>query len=114
MLSGKHRLRRDEDIKRVLHTGERIRTRALQVSLLKTTLTAPARVSVVAGKRVHASAIVRHKVQRLLREIVADVLRQYPTGYDMVVVAGTPAAQIKTKAGFQEEYQLILKVVSRI
>ena len=112
MLAYKHRLRREEDIKEVLRTGTRVYTPVAAFTVRKTTPIESARVCVITGKKVHTSAVVRHRVQRLLRAVAQDVVAEKATGYDMVMVAQAPAVKIRAKADFEELYRLILKHVS--
>lgn len=87
MLPRISRLHRAKDIERVLKQGTLLRGEGVTLRFLRRGDDGVSRVAVVVGKRVHTSAVQRHRFQRLLREAMRDVLTLVPLGYDMVVVA---------------------------
>ena len=98
MLAKIHRLRHTTDIQSVRRAGTCQPVGPLRVCVLKKE-TGPMRTACVVGKRVHASAVKRHRLQRLLREFVRSVQKQVGNAsYDMVISAQRPANTITTMA----------------
>lgn len=103
MLPRRHRLTRPEDYRAVLRRGEgdqRTRRRsgtdllvvhAAMLTRLTTTPTRPPRVGFVVSKAV-GNSVVRHRVVRRLRALVAARLETLPAGADLVVRAQPAAA----------------------
>lgn len=96
VLSAQHRLRRQADIEATWKQGRRVRTAAAIAAIRLTTPSAPARVAVVVGKRVSPLAVRRHRLQRLWRQVVREIITNHPRGYDMVITATPAAARIRT------------------
>lgn len=94
MLSPKLRLRASADIERAIRTGKRIQTPFATVYILTPSTVAHARICCVAGKKVDASAVVRHAVQRKLRAASAALPIQSDNPYDMVIVASNTLSRI--------------------
>lgn len=86
MLPPDSRLTASSDIKSVVVSGSRVRTSILAI------YTAPSNVghirfACIAGKKVHASAVIRHAVQRKLRAACKELSTSLVGSYDIVVVA---------------------------
>ncbi|MBI4022211.1 MAG: ribonuclease P protein component [Candidatus Andersenbacteria bacterium] len=90
MLPHKHRLTRAPDIRAVLRHGRPIRSRYVIIRLLPRPAGNDSRAACIVTKRVHASAVRRHKYQRLLRAALRELLPRLPQPYDIVVTA-TPS-----------------------
>lgn len=103
VLSRAHRLHRRGDILAVIRQGKKIATRYVHIYVLTrdddTGL--PSRIGCIVGKKVHASATVRHRVQRQLREIARGILPSLTRSYDMAWVAQPGIIN----AGSQQELQ---------
>ena len=102
MLPRRHRLTRPEDFRAVLRGrqgGRRRRagTELLVVHAAPTTPTRPPRVGFVVSRSV-GNSVVRHRVVRRLRALVAGRLPQVPTGWDLVVRAQPPASTATSDA----------------
>ena len=93
MLPRPHRLHRQDDIIRVVRTGQKIITPYVIIHYLRTTT--PSRIACVVGKKVSPSAVIRHRYQRYLRAIAATI---YPSlsanTYDMVWVGRPSLTQV--------------------
>ena len=96
MLSAPHRLRRQADIEATWKKGRRVRTAVAVAAIRLTTPGVPARVTVIVGKRVSPLAVRRHRLQRLWRQLVREIITDHPYGYDMVITATPAAARIRT------------------
>lgn len=92
MLDRAHRLNAGGDFARVSRRGRRAHTAHLIVHLLRTDAQSVTRVGFVTSKAV-GNAVTRNLVKRRLREIARDLLREHPTGLDVVVRARPSAAQ---------------------
>ena len=94
MLSPPNRLRKAADIQEVLKRGRKVRLGMASVSICNRPKDHTARAAIVVGKRVHKSAVVRHRVQRILRQVSRKIIKQEPYGYDMVVIANPDSLQV--------------------
>lgn len=103
MLPPAARLRRSEDFREVIHKGARAGRRRLVVHAVKpeslpasgSTQPPPASSSVRAGfvvSKAVGNSVVRHRVSRRLRHLVAARLGTLPPGATLVVRALPPAA----------------------
>ena len=102
MLPRRHRLTRPEDYRAVLRGRQgggrrRAGTELLVVHAARTTPTRPPRVGFVVSRSV-GNSVVRHRVVRRLRALVAGRLPQVPTGWDLVVRAQPPASTATSDA----------------
>ena len=82
-------------------TRRRAGTELLVVHAALTTPTRPPRVGFVVSKAV-GNSVVRHRVVRRLRALVAARLEQVPPGWDLVVRA-QPGASAATSAALGED-----------
>lgn len=89
MLAKKNRLTTSSDIENVVVRGLRVRGKYVTIYSAPSTHGEP-RIACVAGKRVHASAVIRHSVQRKLRAACRDIVTTFHGSYDIVVVALSP------------------------
>lgn len=91
MLPSAYRMRRSADFEAAVRRGRRAGRRTLVVHAASTGESdTPARVGFVVSKAV-GSAVVRNRVKRRLRAVVADRRGLLPSG-SLVVVRATPAA----------------------
>jgi ribonuclease P protein component len=86
-----YRLARSEDFQRIRRTGRSWSRPMLVLQTLRNDL-AHSRVGLVVGRRV-GTAVVRNRVRRLLRESVRLRWQDIEPGWDIVLIARTPAAQ---------------------
>ncbi len=92
MLPRRHRLTRPEQFRAVLRGGSgRAGTRALVVHRRDHLPTHSVRVGFVVSKAV-GNSVVRHRVTRRLRALMAQRVAGLPTGTDLVIRAKPPAA----------------------
>lgn len=92
MLPRRSRLHRQDDIIRVVRTGQKIITPYVIIHYLPAS--AGSRIACVVGKKVSPSAVARHRYQRWLREIVKSITPSLPNkAYDMVWVGRPSLAQ---------------------
>ncbi|TDO54885.1 ribonuclease P protein component [Kribbella sp. VKM Ac-2527] len=93
MLPASHRLRRSDDYRRAVRSGRRAARRAVVVHLLSQAgldQAEPARVGFVVNKAV-GNAVLRNRVHRRLRAVLAARLPDLPAG-SLTVVRALPAA----------------------
>jgi ribonuclease P protein component len=95
VLPGWRRIRRAEDFRVVMRAGSRSASRTVVVHAHHTRSSAPARAGFVVGRSVGGS-VVRHKVTRRLRHLMAVHLEAVPAGTDIVVRA-LPAAGVASR-----------------
>ncbi len=91
----------------VVRRGRRLRTPYLVMYVLRSTA-GSSRVACVVGKKVHRTAVVRHRIQRQMREIAQQTIPSLSRSHDMVWVALPSAASVKTKARLGEGIQSAL------
>lgn len=102
MLKKVHRLRRSQDIARVLKTGQRLRVGGY-VAIYQLPSSAPSsRYTSIVSKKVSPSSVVRHKIQRWLREIGRELLSRQTAPVDIVIVAYPAMTTIKSLAELQK------------
>ncbi|MGB8020465.1 MAG: ribonuclease P protein component [Candidatus Nanopelagicales bacterium] len=89
MLPKHRRVRRSEDFRSVLSLGSRSARRCLVVHVCATG-TGPARAGLIVGRPV-GNAVVRNRVSRRLRHVLANVLDDVAPGTAIVVRALPPA-----------------------
>ncbi|HLC49755.1 MAG TPA: ribonuclease P protein component [Candidatus Andersenbacteria bacterium] len=90
MLKKENRLTKSQDIENIVRGGARLRTKHMVIYTMPSTQ-GHIRFACVAGKKVHASAVIRHSVQRKIRAACSIIVTSRPGSYDIVVVALTPA-----------------------
>ena len=120
MLPRRHRLTRPADYRAVLRGGRGEGRRRAGTDLVvvhavlttDTTPTRPPRVGFVVSKAV-GNSVVRHRVVRRLRALVAARLDLLPTGADLVVRA-QPAAATATSAQLGEDLDRVLRRTLRL
>jgi ribonuclease P protein component len=93
MLPAAERLRRSEDFREVMRRGSRAGRRRLVVHALPAPdpSASPSRAGFVVSKAV-GNSVVRHRVSRRLRHLVAARLGTVPPGSSLVIRALPPAA----------------------
>jgi ribonuclease P protein component len=93
VLPASNRLRRSDDFRRAVRTGRRAGRRAVVVHLLPASgpSAEPARVGFVVNKAV-GNAVLRNRVHRRLRAVMAAQLPSLPSGSLTVVRALPPSA----------------------
>ncbi|MCC3266131.1 ribonuclease P protein component [Arthrobacter gengyunqii] len=90
MLAVGNRVRTSTDFSHTVRSGARSGRRNVVLYAVKTG-PRPTRVGFIVAKSV-GNAVTRNLVKRRLREAAAESLREYPTGFDVVVRALPPAA----------------------
>jgi ribonuclease P protein component len=115
MLPAKARLRRQADFADTIRQGRRSGRPALVVSLLTAdgahAVADPARVGFVVGRRV-GGAVVRNRIRRRLRHLLADRLGLLPSG-SRVVVRVLPGAERLPASELSRELDTLLTRVVR-
>lgn len=107
MLPAAHRLRRRAEFVAAARRGRRAARRTVAVSILDSPGNGdPTRIGFVVGRQV-GGAVVRNRVRRRLRALVAARLDQLPPG-SRVVVRALPGAQEVTYAQLAEELDSVL------
>ena len=92
-LRRRQRLRSPRDFGRARGRGRRVGGQLVTLTYVRQPdAPGPARVGVVAGKRV-GGAVVRNRVKRRLREALRRELARIPAGWDLVCDAKSPAAE---------------------
>lgn len=96
MLPKQYRLRRDQDIKKVLSRGKSVFDAVCGVKFVKNGLE-NSRFTVVVGLKVHKSAVKRNQIKRQYREIVQNHLAEIASGYDVVMLTSKKTLELDQK-----------------
>lgn len=110
MLPASHRLRRKQDILGTIRTGQKLRSPYLDVYYRPGDRVT--RIACVVGKRVHASAVVRHRLQRRMRASAREWIATLPQPYDIVWVAQAELTQLSTSRDLTLHLQSLLKTLT--
>jgi ribonuclease P protein component len=102
MLSRQFRLASRKDIMAVIRRGRKIATPHVLLYVCKNHERTSSRVACIVGKRVDASAVRRHRIQRWMREIARETISSLPQTLDMVWLALPSAREIRHKSELQE------------
>lgn len=94
MLPTAHRLRRDRDIRGVLRGGSRQRQLPFDARIGRAGRTA--RFAFIISTKVSKSAVVRNKIRRRLRALVAGRLASFPKR-DYVIIVRPEAAAMNSR-----------------
>ncbi|MEY3407883.1 MAG: ribonuclease protein component [Actinomycetota bacterium] len=92
MLPRQHRLNRSADLRNCFRRGRRFGVSGGSINVLKTDAASPTRIGVVTPKLV-GNSVVRHAVARKIRHAAANVIEQYPNGFDIAVRAIDKSAE---------------------
>jgi ribonuclease P protein component len=92
---GAQRLRARADFERVRRDGHSWR-HGLLVLAARRNESSVTRVGVAAGKRV-GSAVARNRAKRLMREAMRTFSPRVAPGWDLLLIARAPIAQVKTQ-----------------
>ncbi|OFS07354.1 MULTISPECIES: ribonuclease P protein component [Kytococcus] len=120
MLAARHRLRRSRDFTAVLRGTGRRKGSSTTMSVVLTprpstpdqTDPHPVRVGFVVSKQV-GNSVVRSRVQRRLRHLVADRLADLPAGHDLVVRAHPASATAEWSALVRDLDRCLARAVPR-
>lgn len=94
MVSKEYRLHESEDIKKVLRQGRLTKTPLILIYKKSSTLP-HSRFACVVSKAVSPSSVIRHRLQRWLREVGKKLIEQKTAPADIVIV-GRPALREAT------------------
>lgn len=86
------RLLNSREFRKVREKGKSSQGRLLRIGVLKDTEITPSRIGLITSKRV-GGAVDRNKIRRRLREIIRADRAKLASGFDIVVVAKSAAAQ---------------------
>jgi ribonuclease P protein component len=84
VLAAERRVRRPEDFSVAVREGRRVGAPGLVIHRRTTPATTPARAGFVVGRSV-GTAVVRNRVRRQLRHLLAARLDEFPAGVDLVI-----------------------------
>lgn len=85
MLPPAHRLRKESDIKRLFAKGKGVFDELCSIKFLKTSLQ-DTRIAVVVGTKVSKKAVVRNRLKRQVRAIIAQELCRLVPGFDVAML----------------------------
>jgi len=105
MLPAAFRLRRSDDIAMVVRTGLHISTPYVRIHAVLKPDNSHSRLACVVGKKVHSSAVQRHRYQRWLRVYAEDLLKELKMTYDIVLVGQPSLNTVTTYAQLKETLQ---------
>jgi len=107
VLPAAHRMRRSGDFATAIRSGARAGGRRLVVHVADTGEGEPTRIGLVVSKQV-GNSVVRHRVARQLRAIVAERLPDWPAGRLMVIRA-LPASQGSPSTSLSSDFDHALR-----
>ncbi|MDA1168781.1 MAG: ribonuclease P protein component [bacterium] len=110
MLARKNRLTASSDIKNVVARGSRVRGNNIAIYSAVNPLDV-VRFACVAGKKVHASSVVRHRVQRKIRAACAYIVTTWTGSYDIVVVAQSQGVCSMSVQDIEQEIKKGLPII---
>lgn len=91
VLPRKYRLTSDYDFRRVRRLGRVYHTPYFSINIAKAKNPGDLRFGFIVSKKIDKRAVVRNRIARLLREMVANKLSGFPIGFDVVFVTKGPA-----------------------
>src|SRR5688572_1458759 len=94
MLPRRHRLTKRHDIVNVLRHGTTFSTPAVSIHLRPRDDQSVVRIAVIVAKKVHTSAVRRHRYQRWLRIAATNLIAEFTVPSDMVWVAKPAIGQL--------------------
>lgn len=107
MLLKKFRLVLDKDIKRTLIIGSSFFTNFFNFKIIANNLP-QTRFGIIISKKVHKSAVKRHRIKRQINEIIRLHLDKIKTGYDIIITVKNSIINQSTKE-IDIDYQEIEK-----
>ncbi len=110
MLSAAHRMRRRREFSQAVRQGRRASTKTLVVHVAATDDHVATRVGFVVSKQV-GNSVVRHRVARRLRGLMAQRLSRCPSG-QLIVVRALPRAADES-AGLAADLDRALTTLGR-
>lgn len=108
MLPLPHRLRHDLDIRRALGSRQSVADGAVVLKSVRNT-TGVVRCAVVVGTKVSKLAVVRNRVRRQYRAILAAHLHELPPAVDLLVLTARPCLTLS----YAEKEQRLLALLAR-
>lgn len=100
------RLRRNDEVLAVIRRGKKYRT---PYALVYTLPSRQVRFTCVVGKKVSRSAVIRHRIQRQLREIMREALSSTDVKYDIVLIAIPPIVEVESYDKLRQAVNSVLK-----
>jgi ribonuclease P protein component len=111
--SVKERLKKNEAIKAVLDKGICLRSKSVNVYILKKQDTRVNKAAFICKKTLHQKkSVLRNRVRRLLREAYRQTKQILPAGHDIVIV-GTRIAKDTLSTGIERELADVFKKYSK-
>lgn len=108
MFSKEHRLSHEKDVKAVVRNGRSVFDAVCGVKYKRNDLDV-SRFAVVAGTKVHKSAVRRNRVRRQYREIIKAHMEELKTGYDVVLLTSKKALDLD----YSEKEERLLGVLRK-
>ena len=108
MLKAAHRLKGDNNFKRLSRKGRSFFTPRLTLRIVKNE-EQESRVAFIVSTKVSKKAAVRNKVKRRMREIVRNIMPQIKPGYDILIIAKISTLKLGYKELDNELQQLLKK-----
>jgi ribonuclease P protein component len=96
VLPAERRVRRPEDFSVAVSEGRRVSGPGLVVHRRTTVTATPSRAGFVVGRGV-GTAVVRNRVRRQLRHLLASRLQEFPAGVDLVIRVLPAAATLSRR-----------------
>ena len=108
MLKVAHRLKGDNNFKRLSRKGRSFFSPGLSLRVVKNQ-EHNSRCAFIVSTKISKKAVVRNKIKRRMREIVRNITPQIKQGYDILIIAKPATLKLGYKELDSETLQLLKK-----
>ena len=106
MLPAINRLKSDKDFKNIFKSGRTLENQFLRVKFLKNHKNI-SRFGFIVSTKISKRANIRNTLKRRLRAIVISLIKDFKTGFDIVIWPKTASTTLDYKDLFENLYNLI-------
>ncbi len=114
MLPRHFRLAKSSNIRDAIRRGKVYRTPYVRIYAYAAHTQVHSRVACIVGRRIHASAVVRHRFQRMLREAARAAIATLPHPYDMVWVAKPEIVRVRSLPELRESLRYTIEKLGKL
>ncbi|RJS60974.1 ribonuclease P protein component [Bacillus sp. PK3_68] len=90
------RIKKDSEFQSVFKGGKSFANRQFVVYVYRKDLTVPFRIGLSVSKKV-GNAVIRNRIKRYIRQSFTELKEEILPGYDFIVIARKPAAEMNSK-----------------
>src|SRR5690625_1866460 len=96
-MNKRQRIKKNDEFQYVFKNGKSFANRQFVVYVLKRRECYPFRIGLSVSKKI-GNAVTRNRVKRLIRATVQQLIDDIPNGYDMIIIARNPTANMNFHA----------------